>query len=447
VQANLAERVAASLNVAFLPRERRAAAAPPTRSVAAYDAYLRAMAIMDSRHVSATVRRALVAELERATMLDPAFALAYAKLAAVYYDIHRISGDQPALAQARASAERAWALDSTLVESRQIHVGYLISAGDLERARRAANDFVAAAPGVAVAHDILGAVEDVLGHEDASIASYQRAATLDPRAWGPVERIASLHQRMYRYAESVRYRERLIALNPEATIAYWNYMMGHLGWRADTAAARRVSERGDATFRGLLVRLPNDGGMAALWHQVLGPTIWRVRDTLTLAGFSAGDDGLQPELYLLMKMRHFALSGRLERARAYADSAVAQLEPALRRAPDVGLFHSSSRRVMLAEAYARLGRAADAEREIERYLADARTKPHSNAVSTALVNAAYVDVLAGRRDEAVARLTEALRRPSGVMISRVLLRTDASWAPLRGHPGFERLIADSTSRS
>jgi hypothetical protein len=59
----------------------------------------------------------------------------------------------------------------------------------------------------------------------------------------------------------------------------------------------------------------------------------------------------------------------------------------------------------------------------------------------ALVDAAYVDVLIGRRDLAVARLEEALRLPSGTWISRALLRADPSWAPLRGHPGFERLIA------
>ena len=58
----------------------------------------------------------------------------------------------------------------------------------------------------------------------------------------------------------------------------------------------------------------------------------------------------------------------------------------------------------------------------------------------ALVTAAYVDVLVGRRDLAVARLAEALRLPAGQFISRALLRADPSWMPLRGHPGFERLV-------
>ena len=402
---------------------------------------MRALAIMGSGQFSATGRRAAVAEVERAVALDPTFVAAHAKLAAAWGAIHFVTGDPAVLAQARASAERAWAPDSTLVDSRHVRVAYLIWAGDLEGAHRAASAFVAAAPGLAVAHDILGAVEDALDHVDATVASYQRAATLDPRSPGPVERIASLNQRAYRYAESVPYRERHLALAPEDVVSYWMYMMCYVAWRADTAAARCVVERGGPAFERTLVRLPNDGGMAALWHQVLGPAVWRARDTLSLAGYSAGDGGLPPELYLLMKLRHFALTGRPERVRAYADSAVAQLEPALRRAPDVTLYQTYSRRAILAEAYARLGRAADAGREIDRYLAESRRTRPPRAMPNALVNAAYVDVLAGRRDEAVARLAEALRLPAGIFISRAVLRADASWAPLRGHPGSERLLA------
>jgi serine/threonine-protein kinase len=447
VQANVAERVAASLNVALPARERRAAAAPPTHSLAAYDAYLRALAIMGSSNflTSASARRAAIAELQRAVTLDPTFVAAHAKLAAAYGAMHFVVSDPAVLAQARASAKRAWMLDSTAVDSRHARVAELMWAGDLAGAHRAASAFVAAAPGLAVAHDQLGAVEDEMDHVDASIASYQRATTLDPRSPGPFERVATLHQRAYRYAESVRYRERELALDPEAIISYWNYMMSQLAWRADTAAARRVARRGGPVLEGMLVRLPNDGGMAALWHQVLGPAAWRARDTLSFAGYSAGDGELPPELFLLMKLRHFGLTGRPERVRAYADTAVAQLEPALRRAPDVTLYQTYSRRSILAEAYARLGRAADAGREIERYLAEVRAGPRANQVPNALVNAAYVHLLAGQRDEAMARLSEALRLPSGIFISPAILRADASWAPLRGHPGFERLLAEARS--
>jgi hypothetical protein len=78
------------------------------------------------------------------------------------------------------------------------------------------------------------------------------------------------------------------------------------------------------------------------------------------------------------------------------------------------------------------------------YVEEARRHPDSNSpdqLTTSLVNAASVDARIGRRDLAVARLTEALRLRAGSAVSGALLRADPSWAPLRGHPGFERLLA------
>ena len=442
VQARVAERVATSLDVVLLERERDAAAVPPTRSVPAYEAYLRAVATREGDYASpATARRAAIAELDRAVALDPNFAAAYARLALEYGGIFLITGDPSVLAQMRANVDRAYAIDSTLADSRLARVGYLIFSGDLEGAARVASAVVAAAPSLARAHDQLGAVAAARGDVDSAIASYQRAWTLDPRSSGPVEMIASLNQRAYRYAESIRYRERHLALRPEHAGSHWMYMMCHLAWRADTASARRVMERGGPALERMLVRMPNSGGMAVLWHQLLGPAVWRAKDTLSFAAYSGDGGGYPPDLYLLMKLRHFALTGRPERMRAYADSAVARLEPALRREPDITLYHAHSRRTILAEAYARLGRTADADREIDRYLADARRSRVRWAFPNALVNSAYVAVLTGKRDAAVARLAEALRLPGGISISPALLRADSSWAPLRGHPGFERLIA------
>jgi hypothetical protein len=98
---------------------------------------------------------------------------------------------------------------------------------------------------------------------------------------------------------------------------------------------------------------------------------------------------------------------------------------------------------MLAEAYAHRGRAADAARVLDRFVADTQRAATAYWPPVVLATAAYVDVLLGRRDVAVARLSEALQQPaSGIAISRVLLRADPVWAPLRGHPAFERLIGD-----
>jgi hypothetical protein len=120
------------------------------------------------------------------------------------------------------------------------------------------------------------------------------------------------------------------------------------------------------------------------------------------------------------------------------------LDPALRggAATSARPLWRFSRQEMLAEAYAHRGRAADAARVIDRFVADGKRTPDAYRPPFVLATAAYVDVLLGRRDAAVARLSEALRHPaSGLAVSRALLRADPVWAPLRGHPAFERLIA------
>jgi hypothetical protein len=54
---------------------------------------------------------------------------------------------------------------------------------------------------------------------------------------------------------------------------------------------------------------------------------------------------------------------------------------------------------------------------------------------------ARVYLAAGRHDDAVRLLGELMALPS--WISRPALRADPLWDPLRGHPGFARLVEES----
>jgi len=250
-----------------------------------------------------------------------------------------------------------------------------------------------------------------------------------------------------RYEDALAAREREIALAPQGTWPYVWLAALHLLWRADTAAARRTLERAEpGPLVDALALLPSPwGGGRGLWIGVLPRAVLAAKDTMTLPGFLR--EGLTPDLYHLMKARHFWMTGRPARARAHADSIIALLAPALRRGePDTAsLLGLYTKRTTLAEAFAYAGRPNDAAPLLDSYVDSVRggwSRTYILRPAYALVTAAYVDVLIGRRDLAVARLEEALRTPPGARwISRELLRTDPWWAPLRGHPGFERLLA------
>jgi TolB-like protein len=445
LQARVAERVAAALDVALLARERRAVAARPTTNLAAYDAYLRGLAASSQAGISTGQgSRPAIAEFERAVALDPRFAAAHAWLARAYAQEIFRGGDPTRLANARASAARAWALDSTLVESRLARAAYLWAAGDPARAEQTLRAAAETAPDHVEVLLALAQADEQLGRPERAIASARRAAVLDPRSAAAFGQLAQLLDRTYQYEEAIRTREHEIALTPQNGLAYAAQAWSHLLWRADTAAARRMLERGGPSLEATwLVWLPSlQFSAPVLSERVLPAAALRARDTVTLDGYVRGTQGaIGPAVFHYMKLRHFAASGRAAEARVHAESLVVRLAPALRDRGDLWLLFQSMR-AALGEAYADLGRPADAAREADRVVADARRRAGGAAeLPTALASAAYIDVLIGRREVAVARLAEALRLPGGMHVSRAVLRADPSWAPLRGHPGFERLLA------
>jgi hypothetical protein len=86
-----------------------------------------------------------------------------------------------------------------------------------------------------------------------------------------------------------------------------------------------------------------------------------------------------------------------------------------------------------------MGRKADAIREAERGVALADSLASGFGRADARFLLALIAARFGERADAVAWLAELMRMPS--QYSPNFLRVYPGFAPLRGHPGFERLIA------
>ena len=110
------------------------------------------------------------------------------------------------------------------------------------------------------------------------------------------------------------------------------------------------------------------------------------------------------------------------------------IEPRVRRLPDEAKLLGP-----LALAYSHLRRHADAIRTGER--AAARLPVERDEVTGPFVLGylARIYAAAGRPDQAVALLERLIRLPGWV--SPAALRADPIWQPLRGHAGFEKLVA------
>jgi hypothetical protein len=80
VQGEIAGRVADALSLTLLEPQRRELAGRPTENLEAYDAYLRASALLLQADLGAATRRLAAEGFRQAVELDPGFALAWAQL-------------------------------------------------------------------------------------------------------------------------------------------------------------------------------------------------------------------------------------------------------------------------------------------------------------------------------------------------------------------------------
>ena len=126
--------------------------------------------------------------------------------------------------------------------------------------------------------------------------------------------------------------------------------------------------------------------------------------------------------------------GELARGRSYAESARTILERRVTAEPG-----EAGPRMLLAIAYAHLGRKADALREGARAVEILPVSRDANDGPDLQQDLAYVETLVGEPDAAIKRLAYLLTIPSDLSVP--LLRVDPMWDSLRGNPEFRRLVA------
>jgi hypothetical protein len=202
-------------------------------------------------------------------------------------------------------------------------------------------------------------------------------------------------------------------------------------------AMTHLLSTGDTTKANEVIRTGLDRAGPARFLPVVGKsTSWfllvlAVDDPLTLLRKTdISDFGSDIDDYYLLNAELHRNQGRLREARAYADSARADLE---RAQPLDALRHA-----MLGWALALQGRKSDA-------IHHGRTGVEMLPLSKDAMGApaliwlqARTYALAGEPDSAVAQIKVLLSVPSLTSIPE--LRINPFWDPLRGNPEFERLL-------
>jgi TolB-like protein/Tfp pilus assembly protein PilF len=426
VEGEVASAIAEQLNAKLTGAEQKAVAEKPTENAAAYDVYLRAVAVDNAVTLDTTKRAAdLYAEAVR---LDPQFALAWARLAVarsqLYFnglDLETNSG-----AAVKEDADRAISLQPELGEAWLAQGVYRYRVlRDFQGALQSYEEALRRLPNSAFVLDQMAHLERRLGHVDAAQKHYQAAAQLDPRNIGILLTLADTLQSVRRYDEARTILDHALEISPgnEAAVAVKALSFqaqGRLNEAAEILAKAPANSQDEALTFARAIQLYDerrfDEAIVHIQHNT-PPSVANDPRTIMFLG-------------LCQK-----LAGKNNEARDTLMRAVAAMKPT----PDA-VVPVDARQLpcYLAWTYASLGEKdkalEQARQAIADYASDALSKPFAEG------NLAIIQAQFGDMDSAVAALPHLLEVPNGETPGD--LRVSPNWDPLRNDPRFQKLCEE-----
>jgi TolB-like protein len=427
VQADIAGQVAGALDLALGADQKQQLAARPTKNLAAYDAFLRARAIVGQHPAKLRQRIAL---LEQAISLDSTFAGAWSELSFALDLLYTNGTPDPAVgARAKRAADRVLALEPDgavghLAMSRY----YSAVTRDLRAAVREAALGLARAPNDVDALSQAAMSERALGQLDAALVHHRRAQQLDPRSVLVAARLQNVLLWLRRYPEALAASDAVLALAPGDLSASQDKAMVYLA-QGNLAAAREVIRQVSPAVQPAEL---------AAFFAMYWDTYWVLDDAQQKLVLTLGPDAFDSDrsAWATTLMQVHELRSDHARARAYADTAYAETMRQLREAPN-----DAQRHVLSGLQLAYMGRKAKAIEAGRRGVAlSPITIDKQNGLYFQQLMA-RIYMMTGEPEKALDMLEPLLEMP--YFVSPGWLRIDPTWAPLRGNPRFERLVASS----
>jgi len=423
IQTAVAEEIAKALHARLLPEERSRIARQPTTNAEAYDLYLRAQEYAQRPLPSPEEVESAVKLYRRAIELDPAFALAHARLARHQSLLYRYRHDhtEGRIADASKEAQLALSLQPDLAEAHEA-LG-LVHHGRRDFAR-ALVEFEIARNGIPDVAAWISDVQQRRARFDDALRSQEQAIALAPRSLNAVGYYFWTLVVLRRYDEAERVLERVSSLDPENRIVP--------AWKASLA----LLSKGDAGPAKTLLREVGAQRRPLSWVNPAMIRLLELNPKEAIAALHALPDPLAEPGRFMPKALLAAVSydavGDARNARAGYESARIELESAHPDSPGEEVL-----RCRLGRAYAGLDRKEDALRECGRAVELRPVASDAIEGPVLLEQLAAIQVKVGEADAAIATLTGLMAIPA--LISAPLLRIDPKWAPLRSDPRFRRL--------
>jgi TolB-like protein/DNA-binding winged helix-turn-helix (wHTH) protein/Tfp pilus assembly protein PilF len=428
IQSDIAQRIATALQAKLAPEEKERLDARPTANSEAWVLYLTARGTEDYVEAEKLYMQAIA--------LDPGFALAYARASMLNSGFS--VEDRTRKARARALAEEALRLAPGLGEA-HMALGLCLhwAEKNYDAALKEFEVAAAASPNNADIYSYIGGIYRRQGRWRESIASLERARSLDPRNSVIAFMAANNYLFVRDWEAASAGFNRALALKPDFALPKIGLAYLEVFRNGDPAAGGKILENvpdNDIT-KGMVTVSRWDLAMMARDYAKAE----KILDDAPSEKFSAGGD--VPKAYY--RGRLALARGDVESAQRHFAAASPFAEKRVRDDPDAASRHDN-----LGLLYAYMQRKEDAIREARRAV---ELEPESQNAFHGAAHAAtlaLVYALVGEPDQAIPLVERLLSTPGPVECSDYPndmtlsdLRLRWEWDSLRSNPGFQKILA------
>jgi serine/threonine-protein kinase len=432
IQSEIAKTIAEQLQARLSPAEKAAIGQRPTADLAAFDLYVRATALVDAGLTGKEKLIQAVNFLDQAIARDPAFLLAYCRLAGAHDRLYLLGIDHTPgrLALADTAVKNALRLGPDSGDAHLASAQHLYSNLDYDGARAELGVAHRTLPNNPRIFELSGSIDRRQGRWEESTRNFERALDLDPRNVPTLQSLASNYTYLRDYAKGGAVLDRVLAFKPDDTDTRLLRAILDMDWKADTRPWHALVET-------ILKDNPGSAeSIAPAWLYLAFCEHDSVAADRALAIFGnkrAGPDAVQfgRAFYegLLARMKGDAAAAHA----AFTEARAAQ-EKIVQAQPDYG-----PALCVLGLIDAGLGRKEDALREgrkaIELLPVTKDSINGAHMIEFFAVIAAWV----GEKDLACEQLAIATRLHG--FLSYGGLKLFPTYDPLRGDPCFEKIVA------
>ncbi len=433
VESEIAKAIADALQAKLTGGEQRALAVKPTNNSEAYDAYLRGLALEARTTVSPDDSEKAVGFYERAVQLDPAFALAWARLsranAHVYFGLDSTTTRREATERALNTAQKLQP-NSPETLLAQAYYQYWVRR-DYELAKGTFGRVRELLPGSSDVPGALALIARRQGRWDESVAYWEQTLVLDPRNTEWLALAAETYANLRQFPAALKTYDRLLDIVPNDpdTVAS----------KAKIYQAEGNLEQAGKLLAGVNAQTPSFIAFLTKMNQLFlerqfDEAIRLIHSRLTEYRDVSDIERFFNPFFLVLAQEN---AGDIVGARATAQQMLRPLEPLSQKDPDNPNFAQA-----LSLIHAVLGQKDAAIKEAERAITllpsgkDAVDGPRGEE------NLAFVEHLVGDKDSAIPRLQHLLQIPYDNCLTPALLRLNPQWDPLRGDPRFQKLCEE-----